>query len=53
MYLRLDKDNPLTDSDADNEGELHLQADDVITIIAPDGGELVVYVNDDGNLVAD
>jgi hypothetical protein len=53
VNLILDPDNPLTDSNAPNQGELHMQPGDVITIIDPDGGELIIYLNDDGKVVAD
>jgi hypothetical protein len=52
VKLIMDADNPLTDSDAPNQGELHMQAGDIVTIIDPEGDELIIYLNDDGKMVA-
>ncbi len=43
MNLILDPDNPLTDSNALNQGELHMQAGDAVTIIDPEGNEIYVF----------
>jgi hypothetical protein len=52
MNLIMDLDNPLTDSDASNQGELHMRAGDTVVIIAPDGSELTVHSHpEDGELV--
>lgn len=51
MHLLRDTDNPLTDSDADNQAELHMSAGDVIVIISPQGDELTVSAHPvDGEL---
>jgi hypothetical protein len=42
VNLILDSENPLTDSDAANQGDLHMQAGDVVTIIDPEGAEIYV-----------
>jgi hypothetical protein len=43
VRLIIDRDNPLTDSDADDQAELHMQAGECLTIFSPEGDEL--YVN--------
>lgn len=48
MILILDPDNPLTDSDAPNQGEVHLQPGDLLTIVAPDGSEIYVFSHPEG-----
>jgi hypothetical protein len=54
MRLIMDPDNPLTDSDAPNQGELHMQAGDAVTVIAPDGSEVYVYSHpEDGELLVE
>ncbi len=53
MHLILDPDNPLTDSTAPNQGELHMQAGDVLTIIDPQGSEIYVYSTANGDTLID
>lgn len=47
--LQNDADNPLTNSSARNEWELHLQPDDLITVVMFDGTE--IYVSGEGHAI--
>ena len=45
-WLILNRDNPLTDDDSASEGELHMHPGERVTVIGPDGDELLVWVED-------
>lgn len=46
MILIQDIDNPLTDSNAPNQAEVHMKPGDILTVIAPGGDEIVIVLSD-------
>lgn len=46
MILIQDTENPLTDSNAPNQAEVHMQRGDILTVIGPGGDEIAVVTGD-------
>lgn len=51
MFLLMDPDNPQTESDSPLQGELHIKPGEIVTIIGPEGDELLVWQGNSGKLI--
>jgi len=45
MILIQDIDNPLTDSNAANQAEVHMHPFDILTVIGPGGDEIAIVLS--------